>query len=286
MNSDMKHLLLTGCLSLCFLTLSGQVLIPNPEKIQREEGELCLRNKTTIYAPDTTAAYLKIFRQDVLKAIPAQQLSKASKATIRFTADKSLSPEAYTLLITPKYLEVRAAGNAGFFYAVQTLKQWVKNDKDQLTFACVTINDRPRVGWRSFLLDSGRQYQKVSTIKKYIDMAAMLKMNYFHWHLTEGLGWRLEIKRYPSLTQRGAFVGKGPEQQGFYTQEEVKEIIRYAADRSIIVVPEIDMPGHSEAAIFSYPELGCFGDTIKIPKQGFTQNIFCAGKPSTVTFLT
>lgn len=285
MNSDMKHLLLTGCLSLCFLTLSGQVLIPNPEKIQREEGELCLRNKTTIYAPDTTAAYLKIFRQDVLKAIPAQQLSKASKATIRFTADKSLSPEAYTLLITPKYLEVRAAGNAGFFYAVQTLKQWVKNDKDQLTFACVTINDRPRVGWRSFLLDSGRQYQKVSTIKKYIDMAAMLKMNYFHWHLTEGLGWRLEIKRYPSLTQRGAFVGKGPEQQGFYTQEEVKEIIRYAADRSIIVVPEIDMPGHSEAAIFSYPELGCFGDTIKIPKQGFTQNIFCAGKPSTVTFL-
>ena len=97
------------------------------------------------------------------------------------------------------------------------------------------------------MLDSGRQYQKISTIKKYIDMASMLKMNYFHWHLTEGLGWRIEIKRYPLLTQIGAFVGHGPEQQGFYSQEEVKEIVSYAADLGITVVPEIDMPGHAEA---------------------------------------
>lgn len=135
------------------------------------------------------------------------------------------------------------------------------------------------------MLDSGRQYQKVSTIKKYIDMASMLKMNYFHWHLTEGLGWRIEIKRYPLLTRIGAFVGQGPEQQGFYSQEEVKEIVSYAADLGITVVPEIDMPGHAEAALNSYPRLGCFNIPVKVPQSGFTQNIFCAGKDSTLTFL-
>ena len=109
-------------------------------------------------------------------------------------------------------------------------------------------------------------------------MAALLKMNYFHWHLTEGLGWRIEIKQYPRLTEVGAFVGKGPEQQGFYSQEEIKEIVRYAAERGITVIPEIDMPGHAEAALVAYPELGCFGDTIQVPENGFTQNIFCAGK--------
>lgn len=116
-------------------------------------------------------------------------------------------------------------------------------------------------------------------------MAAMLKMNYFHWHLTEGLGWRIEIKRYPRLTQTGAFVGKGPEQQGFYSQEEIKEVVNYAAGRCITIIPEIDMPGHAEAALVAYPELGCFGDTIEVPENGFTKNIFCAGKTHTLDFL-
>ncbi|GAA6466043.1 hypothetical protein K220099C10_18890 [Bacteroides thetaiotaomicron] len=135
------------------------------------------------------------------------------------------------------------------------------------------------------MLDSGRQFQKVPTIKKYIDMASLLKMNRFHWHLTEGLGWRIEIKRYPELTRTGAFVGKGTEQQGYYSQEDIREIVKYAVDRNITIVPEIDMPGHAEAALSAYPELGCFGTPIEVPENGFTQNIFCAGKENTIAFL-
>jgi N-acetyl-beta-hexosaminidase len=116
-------------------------------------------------------------------------------------------------------------------------------------------------------------------------MASILKMNVFHWHLTEGLGWRVEIKKYPHLTQKGAFVGKGEEQQGFYSQEDIREIVQYATERCITVVPEIDMPGHAEAALSAYPELGCFGQPVEIPERGFTQNIFCAGKESTIKVL-
>ena len=135
------------------------------------------------------------------------------------------------------------------------------------------------------MLDSGRQYQKIATIKKYIDMASLLKMNIFHWHLTEGLGWRIEIKKYPRLTQIGSIAGKGEEQQGYYTQEEIRELVAYASERHITIVPEIDMPGHAEAALSAYPELSCFGQVPIIPLQGFTQNIFCAGKDQTLTFL-
>ena len=141
-------------------------------------------------------------------------------------------------------------------------------------YSNVSIVDAPRIKWRSFMLDSGRQYQSTATIKKYIDMASLLKMNYFHWHLTEGLGWRVEIKQYPLLTQKGAYAAVGEEQQGFYSQEEIKALVDYAAARNITIVPEIDMPGHAEAALHSYPELGCFNRPVEIPKLGFTPNIF------------
>lgn len=124
---------------------------------------------------------------------------------------------------------ITASDQRGFTHAVQTLRQWVTSPTGSLTFACADITDYPRTQWRCFLLDSGRQYQKISTIKKYIDMASLLKMNYFHWHLTEGLGWRIEIRQYPRLAQIGGAVGKGEEQQGFYTQEEIREVIKYAS---------------------------------------------------------
>lgn len=175
--------------------------------------------------------------------------------------------------------KIEAADNAGFTYSVQTLRQWVQTGPDgEILFQCVDIVDAPRIKWRSFMLDSGRQYQSPATIKKYIDMASLLKMNYFHWHLTEGLGWRVEIKQYPLLTQKGAYAAVGEEQQGFYSQEEIKALVDYAAARNITIVPEIDMPGHAEAALHSYPELGCFNRPVEIPKLGFTPNIFVQGK--------
>lgn len=232
-----------------------------------------LTAQTVIPAPETVVQGNGEFR------------TKNLQADIRQTTNTALPSEAYRLQVTENGIEIEASGDAGFFYARQTLKQLASDQNGTWIIPCLKIEDRPRVGFRSFLLDSGRQYQKVSTIKKYIDMAALLKMNYFHWHLTEGLGWRIEIKQYPRLTEVGAFVGKGPEQQGFYSQEEIKEIVRYAAERGITVIPEIDMPGHAEAALVAYPELGCFGDTIQVPENGFTQNIFCAGKTHTLDFL-
>ena len=232
-----------------------------------------LTAQTVIPAPETVVQGNGEFR------------TKNLQADIRQTTNTALPSEAYRLQVTENGIEIEASGDAGFFYARQTLKQLASDQNGTWIIPCLKIEDRPRVGFRSFLLDSGRQYQKVSTIKKYIDMAALLKMNYFHWHLTEGLGWRIEIKQYPRLTEVGAFVGKGPEQQGFYSQEEIKEIVRYAAERCITVIPEIDMPGHAEAALVAYPELGCFGDTIQVPENGFTQNIFCAGKTHTLDFL-
>lgn len=232
-----------------------------------------LTAQTVIPAPETVVQGNGEFR------------TKNLQADIRQTTNTALPSEAYRLQVTENGIEIEASGDAGFFYARQTLKQLASDQNGTWIIPCLKIEDRPRVGFRSFLLDSGRQYQKVTTIKKYIDMAALLKMNYFHWHLTEGLGWRIEIKQYPRLTEVGAFVGKGPEQQGFYSQEEIKEIVRYAAERCITVIPEIDMPGHAEAALVAYPELGCFGDTIQVPENGFTQNIFCAGKTHTLDFL-
>lgn len=269
------------------LDIVGQTVIPSPTQIERGGGEFTILDKqVTVFVADREASYLRLFQTKVLPPDIHLLFSDQEKqADIRFLKDASLGKDVYKLSITPQGIEVRASESGGFVYAVQTLRQWVIFDQGHPVFACADITDEPRVQWRSFMLDSGRQFQQVSTIKKYIDMASLLKMNYFHWHLTEGLGWRIEIKKYPRLTQVGAFVGKGAEQQGFYTQEQIREIVAYAAERNITVVPEIDMPGHAEAALVSYPELGCFGTSVEVPSSGFTKHIFCAGKAHTLSFL-
>lgn len=193
--------------------------------------------------------------------------------------------EGYRLKIDKNGVTIWCSDESGYVYAQQTLKVLQLQYADIGRIPNIVVEDAPRLQWRSFMLDSGRQFQRVSTIKKYIDMMSMLKFNRFHWHLTEGLGWRLEIKKYPKLTSVGAFVGEGPEQKGYYSEADVREIVAYAKERAITVVPEIDMPGHAEAALNAYPHLGCFGQIPAVPKEGFTQHIFCAGKPATIAFL-
>ena len=267
------------------LTCQGQVIIPSPQQITLTKGCFSIKDKgVTVYAEDSTATYLSLLIDEVVPHI--QMCDAKEKADLCFVRNPACPPEGYTLHITPDNIKIEAADNAGFTYSVQTLRQWVQTGPDgEILFQCVDIVDAPRIKWRSFMLDSGRQYQSPATIKKYIDMASLLKMNYFHWHLTEGLGWRIEIKQYPRLAQIGGSVGKGEEQQGFYTQKEIQEIIEYASERNITVVPEIDMPGHAEAALSAYPELGCFGQPVEVPQHGFTQNIFCAGKEEVLHFL-
>ncbi len=287
MNIRMKKLfIVTAILSLAIpIGACAQIVFPTPNQVELRTGSLTLEKEVSMYAEDTTAFYLKFFQREVLQKIPVRWKKKTSKADVRWVVDTGFPVDGYRIDITPRQMTITASDDGGFIYAIHTLRQWVERFAGRIEFTCAEVVDSPRVQWRSFMLDSGRQYQKISTIKKYIDMASLLKMNYFHWHLTEGLGWRIEIERYPKLTQIGSRVGRGEGQQGFYTQDEMREVVEYARLRNITVVPEIDMPGHAEAALFAYPEYSCFGTPIEIPLSGFTPNIFCAGKDATVRFL-
>ncbi|MDL2256219.1 beta-N-acetylhexosaminidase [Parabacteroides sp. OttesenSCG-928-K15] len=265
--------------------LYGQIVIPSASEMITGNGYCRIGKQLTLSVPEEGAAYIEQLKDEAARYSLSLTYTKAEKAIVRFLFDTSIASEGYRLTVTPKYIEVKACDEAGFFYAIQTLAQLMEKSGRGVAVPCLQITDAPRHGYRCFMLDSGRQFQQLSTVKKYIDMAAMLKMNYFHWHLTEGLGWRMEIKKYPLLTEVGAFVGRAAEQQGFYTQEDMKEIIRYAAERYITVIPEIDMPGHAEAALAAYPQLGCFNEKIEVPETGFTHHIMCAGKDSTIQFL-
>ncbi|MBO5787926.1 MAG: beta-N-acetylhexosaminidase [Bacteroidaceae bacterium] len=214
----------------------------------------------------------KQFGFDVLKS------RKKGNAHIVLNVDENMGKEAYKLSVTPQRIEITAAESAGFFYAFQTLKQLMPRNVmagvpdesvKEWSVPCVTIEDEPRFGWRGFMLDEGRHFYGKEEIKKILDVMAAYKMNRFHWHLTEDQGWRIEIKKYPRLTEVGAWrdskvLGWGdvkPDGQrygGYYTRKDVKEIVEYAKERFIEIVPEVDIPGHSQAAVASYPEfLAC-----------------------------
>ena len=203
----------------------------------------------------------------------------------------TLGAEGYRLEVRPSGVRIVASAEAGAFYATETIRQLLPADIYRSaapsragaawTIPALSIVDRPRFAWRGMHLDVARHFMPKEFVKKYIDLLAMHKMNRFHWHLTDDQGWRLEIKKYPRLTEIGAWrdstiVGHQPDARdtasapfdhkragGFYTQADVREIVAYAADRFVTVVPEIEMPGHSQAAIAAYPSLGNFGDTIK-----------------------
>ncbi|CAF4909975.1 unnamed protein product, partial [Rotaria sp. Silwood1] len=187
---------------------------------------------------------------------------------------------------------------AGIFYGLQTLRQLI-NNKEKLTSPCVHIEDRPRFQWRSFMLDVARHFKNTSTIKQLLKEMSQLKMNRFHWHLTDDQGWRIEIKKYPKLTEIGSIRSCTQSggwksmkydytiHEGYYTQEEIKEIIQYANERHIQIVPEIEMPGHASAAIASYPSLGCNPQQqINVPgKFGVHYSVFNVANPQTMEFL-
>ena len=275
----MRASLLTFLLA-CVIRAYAGVILPTPQSVTPLPGEFRTTDSLSVKACNKAQKALALFNQHIAPLVTA-----TAAPQIIMEENDTLSAEAYTLAISQSRIVLQASTEAGFIYGVQSLRQWGNKGNDGWTFPCVNIIDRPRLKWRAFMLDSGRQFQPVDTIKKYIDMASALKMNCFHWHLTEGLGWRAEIKEYPELTKTGAFVGKGPEQQGFYTRADMEEVVRYAAARGVNIMPEIDIPGHAEAALYAYPLLGCTNQKPPIPETGFTPNIFCAGSDFTVVFL-
>ncbi len=203
-----------------------------------------------------------------------------------------LPPEGYEIEVAPTGARVRSSSDAGAFYAQQTLKQLRAADG---SLPCVTIHDAPRFGWRGLMLDSSRHFQTPDDIKRWLDLLAMHKLNVFHWHLVDDHGWRFESKKYPLLTQIGAWREQAPVGRygGFYTQQEMRDIVAYAAKLHITVLPEIEMPGHSRALLAAYPNLACGGTKTEVDhfflfpmsEQKFPSvpgnNVLCAGKEDT-----
>lgn len=208
----------------------------------------------------------------------------------------ALKKEAYVLDITRKGIRVTAGSDAGVFYACQTIAQLGERE-----LPCVHIEDAPAFDYRGMMLDCSRHFWTVDEIKSVLDLLAMHKINVFHWHLTDDQGWRIEIKKYPELTRVGNYrpytlswpggdpdgwIPDGKPVDGFYTQDQVREIVEYAADRHITVIPEIEVPGHSSAALASYPWLGCRGEGYKVVcQQMVCKDVYCPGKETTFEFL-
>jgi hexosaminidase len=279
-------------------------IIPQPISQVINEGHFIISSSTGLSYPEE----LKISAEFLKSYIEKSQIIKLKKGNdIQFILDATIdSEEGYTLEVKPNTIQIKAKTDSGAFYAVQTLRQLLPVDFENGKFIqkrgavpSVFIKDAPKFTYRGMHLDVARHMFSVDFIKKYIDALALLKMNTFHWHLTEDQGWRIEIKKYPKLQDIAAFrdetlIGHYSDQPhqfdgkpygGFYTQEEVKDIVAYANNRFITVIPEIEMPGHSQAAIAAYPELGCTGEDIAVAtKWGIFEDIYCT-KDETFDFI-
>jgi len=240
-----------------------------------------------------TGGVLKLSARDTVKVVQACKAWDA-RGFAKLSAPANPGDEAYRLEIGPRSIRIGARSQAGRFRALATLRQILPAvpGKGGISLPCVRIEDAPRFGWRGFLLDCGRHYMPVPFIKRVIDLMALYKFNRFHWHLTEDQGWRLEIRRHPPLTRIGAWRTQvnpeGPVKRygGFYTQAEAREIVRYASARGIVVVPEIELPGHCQAALAAYPALSCTGGPFTVSNEwGIHKDVYCAGNDKTFSLL-
>ncbi|GGK62560.1 beta-N-acetylhexosaminidase [Rufibacter glacialis] len=308
-----RLLLLTGFFLLSLATQAQDAaryaIIPKPVKLTPAKGEFQLGPKTQVLlgsnAPDLKTA--TDFLVDLVETSAGYKLgygTKDKKNTISFRLDPSIAnEEGYQLEVTPKKVTVTAKTAKGAFLAIQTLRQLMpaaietKNSgQKSFKIPAVSIEDAPRFAYRGLMLDVARHFQPISFVKKYIDLLAFYKINTLHFHLTEDQGWRIEIKKYPKLQEISAWrketkVGHrrdtdkgfdGKPHGGYYTQEELKDLVAYAQARFITVIPEIEMPGHSLAALAAYPELGCKDSTYQVSGTwGVFKDIYC---PNEVTF--
>ena len=278
-------LLALACVCVALVQAASPLsLIPLPASVQQGSGQFTFPAKVQLCVPsytgDSVKAVVKRWAGNFTKSTGIKvSVGKKANAAIQLRLNSGLAPEAYDLQVTRERIVIEAARPAGFFYALQTLNQLLPSravmagvkatDVQAWTLPVVTIKDHPRFEWRGFMLDEGRHFYGKEEIKKLLDVMAAYKLNRFHWHLTEDQGWRIEIKKYPRLTEVGAWrnskvLGWGevkPDGQrygGFYTQKDAREIVRYAQERFIEIVPEVDIPGHSQAAVAAYPEfLSC-----------------------------
>ena len=262
-------------------------IIPMPAKVKMGKGVFTINKNTSIVLEGSGLEKIADYFNDYLFTIYGFKLKFNSKNTnpnsivLNYERLDAAVAGAYNLTVTNKGVYIAGDNDTGVFYGIQTLIQLLPvKSKAPLSVPFVTINDQPRFGYRGMMLDVSRHFLPLSIVKKNIDYLALHKLNTFHWHLTDDQGWRIEIKKYPALTEiggwrNGTIIGRYPgkgndslKHGGFYTQDEIKEVIKYAAERYITIIPEIEMPGHSSAAIAAYPQLSCFPDEdTKYPKE-------------------
>ena len=294
------------------MPVAAQNIIPQPENISLLKGQFKL-NKGTKIVTNLTGSDFKMLNQytsEVLKHPLAYAKNPSKQGTFRLickgTAQQaaqamdSVRLQGYELEVTPKGITIQALTPTGLFYGLQTLRQLEKDGQ----IACVKVKDAPRFAYRGLMIDCSRHFWSKDEIKKQLDAMAYFKLDRFHWHLTDGGGWRMEVKKYPRLTEETAYRtesdwtkwwnGKNRQYSpdprrlvcwkgmnihgGYYTQDDIKEIVDYAAARHITIIPEIEMPGHSDEVVYAYPELSCTG-------KPYTQSDLCVGKEQTYTFM-
>ena len=302
---SLAGLLMTAC-SNQPTTVANYEVVPMPLEISTtQQASFLLKSGVTVYYPvgnekmqrnaEFLASYVKAQTGIELKV---QEGEGGKGAIVLQLGLANENPEAYQLKVDANQVVINSPSEAGVFYGIQTLRKAVDvAEGSNVELPAVEINDQPRFGYRGMMLDVGRHFFSMDEIKTYIDMMALHNINRFHWHLSEDQGWRIEIKKYPKLTEIGSMrketvighnTGKydGKPYGGFYTQEQAKEIVAYAAERYITVIPEIDLPGHMQAALAAYPELGCTGGPYEVWTQwGVSDNVLCAGNDQTIQFI-
>lgn len=299
-------LLLASCTHRPDVTASYDI-IPSPLEVSLipEGGDFRLTSKTVISYPadDPTLLTDATHLQGYIEKLTGLKIKVTDEAVdkdvIILKADlESENPEGYILTVGPDKIEINGTTAAGTFYGIQTLRKSIPAEGlCNVVFPAVTISDEPRFGYRGAHFDVCRHFFPADSVKSFIDMLALHNINTFHWHLSDDQGWRIEIKSHPELTaigshRDGTVVGHGTAEfdtipvEGYFTQDEIKDIIKYAADRHIDIIPEIDLPGHMQAALSAYPELGCTGGPYEVWKQwGVSEDVLCAGNDSTYAFI-
>ena len=280
----MRLQVLLSCL-FCLVCAHAQDIVPQPVKLERGAGadNFALTSATRIIATGAALPEAAMLRDYLRPAtgfeLPVSTRDGANAIRLQLDEKLALGQEGYRLVSNARGVTITASQPAGLFYGVQTLRQMLPADiyrqakvQRDWKLAAATIEDQPRFGWRGSHLDVVRHFMPKTFLLKHLELMAQAKLNVFHWHLTDDQGWRIEIKRYPKLTQVGAWRSAtqltprpgdppglrydGQPHGGYYTQDDVREVVAFAAARHITVVPEIEMPGHARAAIAAYPELG------------------------------
>lgn len=300
---NLKFLVLVSLLFLCACQappVEEYMIIPQPQEISYTPGFFKMSNQPVISYSGDLVNEAQYLQNALATDFSVNATLKEGKGDINLVLDLAVlpdKPEGYQLDVASGKIAIKSSTPAGVLNGVQTLRQIIMEKDGKYVVQRATVADYPAFSWRAFMLDEGRYFKGKDVVLKLLDEMAGLKMNTFHWHLTNDQGWRIEIKKYPKLTEVGAYrdsseinhfgsdVYDGKPHGGFYTQAEIKEIVDYASKRHITIVPEVSMPGHASAAIASYPWLGTSGKQIKVPgKFGVHYEVFNVSDPKVMQF--